>query len=167
MWVFCFLAALFLTSEVVYPSKRLQVLGRPRLNRAFDSDLWRAGRHNEARSQPNPRYGIRYEMVDDLLRSKQLEGVSEARCREALGAPDFIMDRKYVLAIPSYGGRRSQAEQAILESPQEIAYWSYFLAPQEKFPAWSRVPLGWDRSDDWTLVVEFRDGRILHMRVTF
>jgi hypothetical protein len=150
--------------QVAFPSKWLQTKARPHLDRVFEKDGWMGGRRWIVGRQLNPRYGVRYEMVDDLLRSRRLQGKSESECLLMLERPEFILDKEFILKNP-YSAGRTSIERDIIESPVARAYWSYSLGSPEQFPPRGAAFMGWGMSDDWCLVIEMRDGRVVAARV--
>jgi len=173
--VFALLLGLYALNYLVTPlivgEVRLESRCRPRFNLKFDSQVWKtSGLIPDGRlGKQSPSYGRRYEMVDDLLASQISIGMEERQIRAILGEPDGgIVDKKSILGSPDpYGVRRLNPTKEILESPDDIAYWSYHLASQWQYPARSIwFPKMFFNFDRWMLVIKITNRKASKIEVS-
>ena len=115
-------------------------------------------------------YGRRYEMVDDLVAEHLAVGMQGSSVTNMLGNPDAgIIDRRELGALGNvYGLFDTSPAKEILGSPDEIAYWSYHLAPQQRYPAYSVwFPLMFGNGGNWKLLIKLKNGKVFDRSITF
>lgn len=133
------LAALFGLNYVITPTlvgeNKLEEFFRPRGESKFDSASW---------EDASPASGRRYEMLDDLLASKHLVGLSETDVKGLLGEAD---------STGNEGGDKLLV---------------YHLAKQRDYPAKSVwFPGFFPNHEAWMFEVRLRNGNAYSTRVFF
>ena len=161
----------YLVTAVVVGEAELERIYRPHFSKKFDDKLWQASGPNAEgkRGKPNPNYGERYRMVDDLLVSKIPLGMSDDRVRDLLGKPDAgIVDKaelsKFLLSI---GREPTKADKEILETKDNLELWCYHLASQHQFPSASIwFPFLFSNGERWKLLIRMKNGRVVATEVS-
>ncbi len=161
----------YIVAPVLVGEARLESLFRPHLNQKFDPTVWQKseliddGKHGK----DSPSYGRRYEMVDDLLASHISLGMKGEEVRASLGNPDGIVDRKSIMALPDlYGFHQRRPAKEILESPDNVAWWSYHLGYQRQYPARSVwFPAAFFNFDRWMLLIKMKNGTVCELKIGF
>jgi hypothetical protein len=161
----------YLLTPILVGEARLEAYFRPHSSQTFDSIAW-----NESGVVPDgklgkqsPSYGKRYEMVDDVLKTRISVGMDAGQLKAILGNPDGgIVDKKMLKTLGNqYGISNASPEKEILESPGSIAYWSYHLAYQWQYPARSIwFPRRFLNFDRWMLTVKIRNGKVSSLGVS-
>lgn len=133
------LATLFGLNYAITPTlvgeNKLEEFFRPRGESKFDSASWK---------DASPASGKRYEMVDDLLASQRLMGLSETDVKGLLGEADSTGDE--------------EGEKLLV----------YHLAKQRDYPAKSVwFPGFFPNHEAWMLEVRLRNGSVCLTRVFF
>ena len=160
----------YLVTPVVFGEVELERFYRPHFSKKFDGKLWQAsGPIAEGRrGKPNPNYGERYRMVDDLLASKIPPGISDDRVRDLLGKPDGgIVDKTELANFLHHSGTEpTKADKEILESTENLEFWCYDLGSQKQFPASSIwFPFQLFNGERWKLLIKMKNGRVVATEV--
>lgn len=136
------LLATYLTGYILTPvliGEKLEIFFRPHFDEKFNPVIWKEGGLGKGHGQ----YGKRYEMLDNLLESHILEGLNVDQLQALLGPPDSKRDG-------------------------EPNLWFYTLGDQRIFPSRAILFPGWfSNRDRWMLEVEFRNGKVSHLKVYF
>ena len=162
----------YIVTPLIVGEAKLESSFRPYSVEKFDSQSWRtsglvkAGKHGK----DSPNYGERYKTIDDLLKSHNLVGMREDQVRAILGDPDAgILDKKSLANWPQpYGDETPKVQKEILNSPDNIAIWSYHLSFQRQYPAKSILfPLRFYNGDRWKLLLKLKNGQVSDTAVRF
>jgi len=169
--LFVYVLNYLITPEVVGEA-RLVCSCRPHFNQKFDSGLWHAsGLMDDGKNgKESPTFGERYKMVDELLTSNILNGMGEDEVLNALGRPDAgLVDKKSLAGLSNLSvSGPTPAQKEILDSPHNIAIWSYHLAYQSQFPAksvWN--PVRFYSGERWKLLIKMKNGKVFETKVSF
>ena len=169
-------AGLFLLNYFITPmivgERSLEVGCRPCFSQTFDSKIWmESGVIPDGKlGKESPSYGKRYEMVDDVLKTRITLGMEEGQVKTILGNPDGgVVDKKELKALGNqYGIFETNPAKDILSNSNNIAYWSYELAHQWQYPAKSiwfpRMFLNFDR---WKLIIKMQNGKVADAKISF
>ncbi len=165
-----YIANYLLVQNLVGP-RELMLRFRPRYNVKFNPSGWKSsGSTNLVGLVVPSKIGQRYQMVDQLLESGALLGMTESSVTELLGDPDAgITKQDSIRALHNaYGISNDGIPKRILDSSGNLTYWSYDLAPQRNFPARSIwFPMAFCNCEHWLLSVEFEHGKVISSRVSF
>lgn len=127
----------------VIVGEKLETYFRPKYDRPFDSEIWKQAGLG-ATANTNQNFGLRYEMLDNLISTKLSPSVEEVQLDSLLGNPDsiaFVVGDKCLF---------------------------YALGDQRQYPAKSILfPFRFSNFDRWMLEIRLRNGRIASWKIFY